>query len=226
MKQHFRLFYVALFFLITVISVYGGGPLTFKEYRSMTQQERQKVAADAPAELKKKLNNWDEILSMGGQWWKWWQARALVDKKDFDGLLTLFTTQEGLWGYYKIHTLDANKKSGMTPNAQNSAEQALQANFDAKRKECLIDHYWYLVKLAPTAEAVALNEEAMSIAAKWNERCPMDGIHTISIEELKSLDAEVKVVRDKMRKLPQWTPEQIMDAISTLPDEEPQRSSI
>jgi hypothetical protein len=222
-QQFFRMHYAAIIMLLVLIlPAYSGGPITFQEYKKLPLEERQKMAKDAPPDLKKKFDNWNEIISMGGQWWKPEQAKALVKSKGFDeGFFNLAIIQEGLWGYYYFQTVAANKKSNMTAQAQNDAERALEAEVEVIRKERYKDQDWYLVKLAPTPEAVALNEKAWNVAGDWSNRFPMDGVHKITRNDLKALDAAVKEIRDQMRKLPELTPEQIEDALSEPPTARP-----
>ena len=199
--------------LALCISVACADSIKFEDYRRLSQEERQKAAHDASPEMQKQYGRWDQILSMGGKSWNDQQARALVSSKGLSELGGIFATQMNVRGWYHLQKVTAYEKKGMS---KEQAVKAVEASPDIPsiRNEEYLDSWSDLVKLAPTPEALALNEKAKALVAEWYAR--FDG-KNITIKDLMEVDTAAREIRDQMRKLPQWTPEQIETALAGLP---------
>jgi hypothetical protein len=206
--------------VFAIASVRGADPIRFEDYKQLSPEARLKIANASTPELQRQYGRWDQILSMGGQWWSSYQSNALISAKGFDELGGLGTMQVNIRGWFFFQTVAANKKAGMTENQAQKAAVAVSDDA-AIQKEWYKDSWWYLVKLAPTPEALALNAKAATLKLEWDKAFGHGG--TITQEDLKLIDTAVKQIRDKMRQLPQWTPEQIEAALAALPEEEPHR---
>jgi hypothetical protein len=206
---------VALIF-VTLIPAYSEDSINFENYKKLLQQERQQIVREATPELQKRYGRWDQILSMGGKWWNNQQGEDIINSKGVDALADLGNIQVTLWGDFYFQTVDANKKAGMKDEQAQKAAAIVADNrvIDAERYK---DLCWYLVKLAPTPEALALNEKARALGVELNKRFGQG--RKITKEDLKTIDAAVKEIRDQMRQLPQWSPDQVEAALANLPEE-------
>jgi len=220
MKQRF-LTTIALFLIIVPIG-YGEDVIKFEDYKKLSQEDRQKTANEATPDLQRQYGRWNQILSMRGAWWEpSHQGRAFIRSKGHTALYDLSDYQVNLWGKFEQEATEANRKSGMTKEDQGAVFSSLEADFALIDKDRYKDQWWYLVKLAPTPEAQALNEKAAALEAEWNKH--FGNGQYITREELRIVDSAVKEIRDQMRELPQLTPEQLEAGLAALPEEIPHR---
>jgi hypothetical protein len=201
---------------------FSENPPTFEEYKKLSQGDRQKITGEATPELHKQYNRWNQIINMGGNWWEpTHQGWAFIRSKGFTELAGLSIWQTNLFGDFELAILESNKKSGMSEKAQDVAAASLEAEYKLIDKERYKDQWWYLVKLAPTPEAMALNEKAAALGREWITRYQSTS-HSVKItrDDIKAINAAVKEIRDQMRELPQLTPEQIEVGLAALPDDQ------
>lgn len=219
MKQQL---YATIALLMALIApAFGDDAIAFKNYKTLSQQERQKVATEASLEVQRKYKRWDQIISNGGEWWNTYQANQLIWFKGLNDLSGLSNLPVALWGRFEQETAEANKKSGMTKETQGAMLDSLVSEFRRIDKERYKDDWWYLVKLAPTPEAMALDEKAAALNAEWYRR--LESGQAITREDLNVVEAAVKVIRDQMRTLPQWSPEQMEEGLAASSREEVSR---
>ena len=214
-----KLFTLIVSFLIFVQSGYGDDLIKFEDYKKLSQERRKSIAGIASPELQKTYNRWDQIISMGGKWWGWHQAQSFIHSKKLDGFIDMAYAQVNLLLRFHSEMVEINKKSGMIDKEAVKAADAL-VNFPETDKERYLDVCWYLVKLAPTPEALALNKKAVDLAGELTTRLANQNI---TEKDYKAIDAAVKEIRDQMRKLPQLTPDQIEEGLAALPEDEQHR---
>jgi len=205
--------------LLFTDSASADGAVVFKDYKKLAPTDRQLLLQKAPVELQKQYRRWDMIINLGGQSWAGLeQPGALVDAKGFDGFSALIGAERRIWGYYLIQQ-DPNQKLGLPENTPIVVSPALAAE-DIKRHNEASQDNWYLVNVAPTPGALELNKRALVLGMKWVERFVNKPPGIITRKDLDALDTDVRQVRDKMRKLPLWTPEEVQEAFAALPDQE------
>jgi len=217
------LIFTFLTFLTLTTFLHGEDALKFEDYKKLSPEERQKVIQNASPYLKKHYSNWDKLISMYGQWWKYREPSLFSDKKGFSEIGGLFNTQTNLWGNYEQSILETNRKSGMPIEKQEAVFKALEKESNAIGKEFYTDSWWYLVKLAPTPEALALNEKAKSLMMELDKRFPYGQDWVITRKDMDDINASVNEIRKQMRKLPQLTSDQVEAGFAALPDEHEHR---
>ena len=191
--------------------------INFDYYKKLSNEDRSIIVDKASPEMQKKFKQWNQILSMGGQWWGPFQAEAFIRSKGFSGLENIVNLQINLWGNYHIEIVQAKLKAGLSEEEARKFADTV-SNYTDNDKERYKDIWWYLVKLAPTPEALALNAKASTLAAEFDKR--YNGSRGLTIDDLKVVDIEVKNLREQMRKLPQLTPDQIEAGFAELPQED------
>ena len=205
--------------LLFADSASAGGPVAFKDYKKLAPKERQQLVQYAPEELQKQYERWNRIINQDGQSWNGLeQPGSLMFAKKFDGFGAILSAERTIWGYYLIQQ-DPNQKTGGAENTPIVVASVLGAESRARDKEASKDD-WYLIKVAPTPEALELNKRARVLGMKWIERFVNKPPGAITRKDLDALDADVKQIRDEMRKLPLWTPEEVQEAFAALPDQE------
>ena len=218
-RQHLTTVVIFLIFFTTALSA---DPIKYEDYKKLSKEVRLKIVNKATPELQKQYNQWDQVISMGGQWWTDYQAKSLIADKHLLELGGVTTMQLNYWAQFYFQSVDENKKSGMTEeNAQKAA--AAICDTGAIENEHRKDSRWYLVKLAPTPEALALNEKAKALVAEWEKKFPYGQKWKITKEDLIKIDAAAKDIRDQLRALPQLTPEQIEAVFAAQPEEQPHK---
>jgi hypothetical protein len=211
-------------------AAFADGPIAFKDYKKLAPDERQLLVQKVPAGLQKQYERWDKIINLAGKWWAGrdstsWAGRetavwaglnisALIEAKGLNQLRGLLGVQETIWGCYEFQQ-DPLWREGRPV----IVAPALAAEVSERDKEAEIDD-WYLVKLAPTSQAYELNKKAGTLGEKWAKRFIGKPPGIITRKDLAALDADVKQIRDEMRKLPLWTPEEVEEAFAALPVQE------
>jgi hypothetical protein len=207
-----------LFFWASVAP--GDGLMEFHNYKGLPRSERRKVAHQSTPELQKRYKRWDRIIMAGWQCADNRQIEALMDAKDLPELGGPIGMQITIHGWYLAQEFDRKKKLGMTDDqAMKSVTDA--GDIKAMEKERYKDFWWYQVKVAPTAEALALSQKSASLAADWYGR--FSGTQEITPKDLREVDAAVNELRAKMRALPQLTSDEIEAALAALPEPEAHR---
>lgn len=196
-----------------------GDTINFEDYKKLSTVERQKLSTDAAEDLKGTYKNWDEIINMGGQWWGPRQGNSFINTKGFADIGALMNTQRNLFGNFVIAAQKEVKKSTMSKEARNTVLLAFDKEGEAIEKDYILDT-WYLVKLAATPEAQALNVKAGKLLRELEGRFPLGRQWTITRKDMDRINADVNEIRQQMRKLPQLTPEQIQAGLAALPVED------
>ena len=210
MKQLTIAIMIALLF---ADSACAGGQVAFKDYRKLAPTERQLLMQNAPVELQKQYRRWDRIINLGGQSWAGLeQPSSLQFAKGFEGFGVLMGVERTIWNTYIQQGL--NLKSERDPIV---VPPALTAEYIEREKEAHKDD-WYLIKVAPTPEALELNKKAAVLGAKWQRF--INDYPKVTRKDLDALDADVRDIREQIRKLPLWTPEEVEEAFAALPDQE------
>jgi hypothetical protein len=221
MKQLFYRIITAL--LISVAFAHSEETIRFEDYKKLSTEERQKIVNNARGNLYFECLEWDWRLKMGEEGWKHHQEHRLISANGFSELNNLIELQVHIWGIFQTQLEEANRKSGMAHDAQVAAYNALDAEFRAVDKERYKDREWFLVKLAPTPQALALNKRAGQLMVDLEKRFCSTGRWIVTREDIKSIDASIQEIRDEMRKLPQMTPKEEDEAIAKLPPDFPHR---
>lgn len=203
--------------LTFTVSLRGESTNKFEDYKKLSAAERQKLSTNASEGLKKTYANWDGIILMGGQGWRSLQGDHFIVEKGFGEMGALFSKQTNIWDYFLTKTQNETWHSKMSKEAQHALLKPLDQENDALYKEYYKDAEWYLVKLAPTPEALALNAKAKELWVELNNRFPLGTQWKVTRKEMDDINAKVNEIRAQMRKLPQLTPEQIEAGLAKLP---------
>ena len=194
--------------------------ISFNDYKKLSTEKRQNMVDTASPEMHKRYVQWNQILSMGGQWWNSHQAEAFIRAKGFSGLENITNLQVNFWGNFHIETVKAKEKAGMSKLEAQHAADAI-SKYSTNDNQRYKDHWWYLVKLAPTSEALALDVKASALEVELDKK--YGGSRRLSLDDLNAIDIQVKNIQEQMRKLPQLTPDQIEAGLAALPEEEVHR---
>lgn len=206
--------------VICVASANGQDAVKFEDYKKLSTAERQKLSTNASEGLRKMYANWDGIILMSGQGWRSLQGDHFIVEKGFGEMGALFNKQTNIWDYFLTKTQNETWHSKMSKEAQHALLKPLDQENDALYKEYYKDAEWYLVKLAPTPEALALNAKAKELWGELNNRFPLGTQWKVTRKDMDDINARVNEIRVQMRKLPHLTPEQIEAGLAKLPVED------
>lgn len=184
--------------------------IKYDDFKKLTDEERRQLIQHADPLTQEQYKQWSYLVEMKGQWWTPSQAFSFIQEKKLDGISDLVSEQITIWGYFEIATNQANKASGMSLKDQDAAVDAIEAKIAILNKENYLDRWWYLVRLAPTPEALALNEKAKKL---WDDLHARYGTGNVSKADLAAMDAAVDAIRKEMRKLPQLNQKEIEEGI-------------
>jgi hypothetical protein len=206
------------FLLLLVVLALGQNAMTFEDFKKLSASERDKLIQSSPPALQGDLYLWMARLSMGEDEWQKHERRRLVLAKGLGGLEEAFDVQVNVLSKFLQQKEGAAKKSGMSAKELDTLSSADYAKVLA----CTFqrdDEVILIAKLAPTPEAMALSKKADKLASGWGDLENDDNV-IIKQADIDAMEKAVAEIRNEMKKLPQWTQQQLDAATAALPKEQ------
>jgi len=212
---------VISFLLVLMGSAFGQNAMTFEDFKKLSPEQRNKLIQQSPTALQGELYLWAARLDMGEYLWRQHEINRLIQARGLWGLEGVFDVQTNIVDRFRQQKEADAKKSGLSGPALDAMAKSDDAKVDASRFQ-RDDDLELVAKLAPTPEAMELNEKAKAIAKDLNDRLdPGNGTGlVIKQEDITSMNKTADEIRTEMKRLPQWTEQQVDAAIAALPKDD------
>jgi hypothetical protein len=203
-------------------SAFGQAAMTFDDFKKLSPEQQNKLIQQAPPASQWDLYVWRARLNMGEYLWRHLELKRLILARGLSGLEGVFDEQTNIIDIFRKQKEAAAKKSGLSGRALDAIVKPNDAKALASRFQ-RDDDLEMVAKLAPTPKAMELNKKADAIAEElWKRLDPGNGtIPVVKQEDITSVNKTADEIRTEMKRLPQWTEQQVDAAIAALPKDDP-----